>query len=398
MLYRQACGENISRLAFGAMRLPVFEDGSIDQEQVNEMTRYAIEHGVNYFDTASPYHGGRSEISIGKALSPYPRDSFYLVTKFPGHQFMKKYDCQGIFEEQLEKCGVDYFDFYLLHNICENSMPTYTNEEYGIVDYFVKQKELGRIRHLGFSTHARAENLESILDFLGDKIEFCQIQLNYMDWTLQDAKSKIDLLGSRGIPVMVMEPVRGGKLADLGEANNAKLKALRPEESITSWSFRWLMEIPEVTTVLSGMSSFDQMKDNVKTFSEGTPLSKEEWDLMLDIAEDLKNGVPCTACRYCCDGCPAGLDIPMLLAGYNDFKFGGGFTVPMQMDSTSKDKWPENCIGCGACAAVCPQNIEIPDVLSEFAEMLRNGPSWAEMCRQREEAAERLKAQAKSQD
>ncbi|MBR3052612.1 MAG: aldo/keto reductase [Firmicutes bacterium] len=392
MEYSEACGEKISKLAFGTMRLPLLEDGSIDQEQVERMTDYAMANGVNYYDTAYPYHNGYSEIAIGKALAKYPRESFKLVTKFPGHQFMKEYDCEGIFEEQLAKCGVDYFDFYLLHNIYENSFDTYRNEAFGIVDYFVKQKELGRIRHLGFSTHARAENLEEILDFLGDRIEFCQIQLNYLDWTLQNAKKKIELLGSRGIPVMVMEPVRGGKLADLGEENNARLKALRPDESIASWALRWLVEIPEVATVLSGMSCFDQMADNVKTFSEGEPLSKDEWNMMLEIAETLKKGGPCTACRYCCDGCPMELDIPMLLAGYNDMKFAGGMTVSMQMDGTPEEKWPDKCIGCGACASVCPQHIEIPEVLSEFSEMLRNGPSWREICRQREEAAEKLKA------
>ena len=392
MQYSTACGEKISKLAFGTMRLPLKDDGSIDQNQVNEMTDYAMAHGVNYFDTAYPYHDGRSEIAIGKALAKYPRESFRLVTKFPGHQFMKKYDCDGIFHEQLAKCGVDYFEFYLFHNVYENSLATYKSGEYGIVDYFVKQKQLGKIRHLGFSTHARAENLEEILDFFGDRIEFCQIQLNYVDWTLQDAKKKIELLGSRGIPVMVMEPVRGGKLTDLGEENNARLKGLRPGESIASWAFRWLAEIPEVATVLSGMSSLEQMKDNIRTFTDGTPLSEEEWNMMLEIAETLKKGVPCTACRYCCGGCPMGLDIPMLLAGYNDMKFASAFTVKMQMDGTPAEKWPDKCIGCGACASVCPQYIDIPEVLKEFDELLHTGPTWAELCRQREEAAEKMRA------
>ena len=392
MQYSTACGEKISKLAFGTMRLPLKDDGSIDQNQVNEMTDYAMAHGVNYFDTAYPYHDGRSEIAIGKALAKYPRESFRLVTKFPGHQFMKKYDCDGIFHEQLAKCGVDYFDFYLFHNVYENSLATYKSGEYGIVDYFVKQKQLGKITHLGFSTHARAENLEEILDFFGDRIEFCQIQLNYVDWTLQDAKKKIELLGSRGIPVMVMEPVRGGKLTDLGEENNARLKGLRPGESIASWAFRWLAEIPEVATVLSGMSSLEQMKDNIRTFTDGTPLSEEEWNMMLEIAETLKKGVPCTACRYCCGGCPMGLDIPMLLAGYNDMKFASAFTVKMQMDGTPAEKWPDKCIGCGACASVCPQHIDIPEVLKEFDELLHTGPTWAELCRQREEAAEKMRA------
>ncbi len=395
MKYTESCGEKISKLGFGTMRLPLNEDGSIDQDQVNKMTDYAMEHGVNYFDTAYPYHNGNSEIAIGKALAKYPRDSFKLVTKFPGHQFMKKYDCEGIFGEQLKKCGVDYFDFYLLHNIYENSLATYQNKDYGIIDYFVKQKELGKIKHLGFSTHARAENLEGILDYLGDRIEFCQIQLNYMDWTLQDAKDKVELLGSRGIPVMVMEPLRGGKLADLGTENNRRLKALRPDESIAAWSFRWLMNIPEVATVLSGMSSFDQMKDNVKTFSEGVGLSVEEWDMMLEIAESMKTGVPCTACRYCCDGCPMKLDIPMLLAGYNDLKYASALTVKMQMDGTPAEKWPDKCIGCGACASVCPQHIDIPGALKELNEMLHTGPTWADLCKEREEAAEKMRAGVK---
>ena len=396
MIYKAVCGDRISGLAFGTMRLPQ-KDGAIDQEQVNNMTDYAIEHGVNYFDTAYPYHDGRSELAIGEALSKHPRDSFYLADKFPGHQFMKEYDCKGIFEEQLAKCRVDYFDFYLLHNIYENSLPTYKNEEYGIIDYFAEQKKQGRIRHLGFSTHARAENLEDILDYLesrlGGKPDFCQIQLNYMDWTLQDAKAKVELLGSRGIPVMVMEPVRGGKLADLGEDNNARLKAARPDETIASWAFRWLMDIPEVATVLSGMSSFEQMADNVKTFSEGKSLTDEEKDMLMEIAESIKQGVPCTACRYCCEGCPMELDIPMLLAGYNDLKFQSSLTVGMQMDGTPKEKWPHSCIGCGACAAVCPQQIDIPSVMKEFAEMLDKSPSWAELCKQREEAAEKLRSQ-----
>ena len=400
MLYKEACGDRLSRLGFGTMRLPLLENGEIDQEQVNRMTDYAIEHGVNYFDTAYPYHDGKSELALAEALSKYPRDKYYIADKFPGHQFMKEYDCKGIFEDQLKKCRVDYIDFYLLHNIYENSLPTYQNEEYGIVDYFVEQKKLGKIRHLGFSTHARAENLEGILDYLesklGEKPDFCQIQLNYMDWTLQDAKSKVELLGSRGIPVIVMEPLRGGRLADVGEEGNARLKAARPDESVASWSFRWLMELPEVAVVLSGMSKFEQMEDNVKTFCEGEPLNEDEFKLLDEIAESLKKGVPCTACRYCCKGCPMELDIPMLIAGYNDLKFQSSLTAVMQMDGTPKEKWPHNCIGCGACAAICPQQIAIPDVMKEFADMLDKAPSWEEICRQREEAAEKLKNDSQS--
>lgn len=394
MKFKEACGEKVSALGFGTMRLPLLEDGSIDQEQVFKMTDYAYEHGINYFDTAYPYHNGTSELAIGKALAKYPRESFFLADKFPGHQHMKKYDCKGIFEEQLEKCGVDYFDFYLYHNVCENSFATYTNEEYGIKDFFIEEKKNGRIRHLGLSTHARAENLEEILDYFGDVIEFVQIQLNYMDWDLQDAKKKVEIIGKRGLPIIVMEPVRGGKLTDLGDANNEILKGMRPDESIVSWAFRWLQNIPEVAIVLSGMSNFEQMKENIDTFSEGEPLSDDEWNKVLEIADSMKVGAPCTACRYCCDGCPMELEIPTLIAAYNDMKFQTGFTIPMQMDALPDEKRPESCIGCGACAAVCPQQIDIPAVMSEFSEMLKNGPHWAELCRQREEAAEKLRAAA----
>ena len=395
MKYREACGKRVSALGFGTMRLPLLEDGSIDQDQVQRMTDFAMENGVNYYDTAYPYHNGLSEISIGKALAKYPRDSYFLADKFPGHQHMKKYDCSGIFEEQLKKCGVDYFDFYLYHNVCENCFATYTNEEYGIKDFFIEQKRLGRIRHLGLSTHARAENLEEVLDYFGDCIEFVQIQLNYVDWDLQDAKRKVEILRERNLPIIVMEPLRGGKLADLGEENNEVLKAKRPDESIASWSFRWLQTLPEVSIVLSGMSNFDQMKDNVATFSTGEPLRDEEKDVLTGIAESMKVGVPCTACRYCTEGCPMGLDIPMLIAGYNDLKFQTALAVPMQMDVVPAEKRPESCIGCGACASVCPQQIDIPGVMKEFSELLAKAPDWAKMCKEREEAAERLRAEAR---
>ena len=394
MKYRVACGERVSALGFGTMRLPLLEDGSIDQDQVQRMTDFAMENGVNYYDTAYPYHNGLSEISIRKALAKYPRDSYFLADKFPGHQHMKKYDCSGIFEEQLKKCGVDYFDFYLYHNVCENCFATYTNEEYGIKDFFIEQKRLGRIRHLGLSSHARAENLEEVLDYFGDCIEFVQIQLNYVDWDLQDAKRKVKILRERNLPIIVMEPLRGGKLADLGEENNELLRGKRPDESIASWSFRWLQTLPEVAIVLSGMTNFDQMKDNVATFSTGEPLSDEEKGVLTGIAESMKVGVPCTACRYCTEGCPMGLDIPMLIAGYNDLKFQTALAVPMQMDVVPAEKRPESCIGCGACASVCPQQIDIPGVMKEFSELLAKAPDWAKMCKEREEAAERLRAEA----
>ena len=388
-------GLSLSRLGFGAMRLPVNEDGFINQEAVEEMVAYAIGHGVNYFDTAYPYHGGNSEISIGRALSRYPRDTWYLASKYPGHQIAASYDPAQVFEDQLKKCGVEYFDFYLLHNVYENSIATYLDPRWGILDYFREQVKKGRIRHLGFSSHARPDTLEKFLDFAGDDMEFCQIQLNYLDWTLQDAKAKYDLLTRRGIPVWVMEPVRGGRLANLSDEDTAKLKSLRPEESVASWAFRWLMNLPGVKMVLSGMSNMAQMEDNVRTFSDGAPQTGQESALLMELADSMKNALPCTRCRYCCDGCPQGLDIPMLIHAYNDAKFGGGSTVAMQFDALEEDKRPAACVKCGACAAICPQNIDIPAALEELAGILDRTPSWAQVCRQRDEAARKLKEQMK---
>ena len=380
--------KRLGLLGFGTMRLPTHADGSIDEAQVAEMTAYALEHGVNYFDTAYPYHGGESEQVIGRVLSKYPRDSWYLATKYPGHQISSTgYDPAEIFEEQLKKCGVEYFDFYLLHNVYEKSMEVYLDPKWGIIDYFKEQKRLGRIKHLGFSCHAETKGLKEFLDACGEDMEFCQIQLNYLDWTLQDAKGKYDLLTERGIPVWVMEPVRGGRLASLSDAEEAKLKALHPEDSVASWGFRFLQALPNVKMVLSGMSSMEQMVDNVKTFTEDKALSAEETALLLDIAEGMKDSIPCTACRYCCDGCPAGLDIPGLISTYNELRFSPAVNVAMRIEFLPEDKKPTACIGCGQCTRMCPQNIDVPGALKDFAEKLSKLPSWAEICRQREAAA-----------
>lgn len=391
MIYSDFQDKKLSLLGFGAMRLPTREDGSVDEELVRDMTKYAMDNGVNYFDTAFPYHGGHSEVIMGKVLGEYPRDSYYLATKYPGHQISSSYNPAEIFEEQLRKCGVDYFDFYLLHNVYENSMDVYLDPKWGIIDYFKEQKRLGRIKHLGFSTHAKLEGLEQFLDACGEDMEFCQIQLNYLDWTLQDAKGKYELLTERGIPVFVMEPVRGGKLASLDADNEAKLKDLRPDESIPAWGFRFLQGLPNVKMVLSGMSNMEQMVDNVKTFTEEKPLSVQETDLLLEIAEGMKNSVACTACKYCTSGCPMGLDIPGLIATYNEIRFAPVVNSVMHLQAMSADKQPSACIACGKCSQICPQGIDIPQVMKDFAEALDKIPKWADICRQREEEAKKLR-------
>ena len=322
----------------------------------------------------------------------HPRESFYLATKFPGHMVAERYDPADIFEQQLEKCQVEYFDFYLLHNVYENSVGVYDDPRWGIVDYFVEQKKRGRIRHLGFSSHADLPCLTDFLDRYGDKMEFCQLQFNYLDWTMQHGKEKYRLLEQRGIPLWVMEPVRGGKLAALAREDEQRLHAVRPDDSIASFGFRWLQSFDNITMVLSGMSNMEQMADNIKTFDHLDPLSDAEQEIIMEAAERMKNSVPCTACRYCCDGCPMGLDIPDLLHKYNQLRIGSGSSVKMQLDALPKEKWPEACIGCGACAAVCPQKIAIPDQLAAFAAELDKVPSWADVCKERAEAERREKA------
>ncbi len=390
MQYSDFQGEKLPLLGFGTMRLPQKEDKSIDEEQLAVMIDYALKNGVNYFDTAYPYHGGQSETAVGKALSRYPRESYFLATKYPGHQVADSYDPSEVFEDQLKKCGVEYFDFYLLHNVCEDSINVYTDERWGIIDYFAEQKRLGRIKHLGFSSHGRLENLRYFLDYCGDRMEFCQIQLNSIDWVLQEAKEKYELLAERNVPVWVMEPVRGGKLAKLG-ADEEKLKLFRPDESVASWAFRWLFGLENVKMILSGMSDYSQMEDNVRTFSDGKPLSEEEKALYEEITQKLADSLPCTGCRYCTDGCPRKLDIPMLISLYNDAKFGGGTTVPMMLDSLAEDKLPSACIGCGKCSRICPQKIDIPETMKKLTELRKELPDWKKISRERNEAAKKMR-------
>lgn len=394
MIFRDFEDKKLSLLGFGAMRLPSkmeCETKVVDVELTEKMVDYAIANGVNYFDTAYPYHGGKSETIMGEILKKYPRDSFYLATKYPGHQISESYDPAAIFEEQLEKCQVEYFDFYLLHNICESSIATYEDERWDIIGYFKEQKRLGRIKHLGFSTHANMPCLTDFLEKYGDIMEFCQIQLNYLDWTLQQGKEKCELLNSYNIPIWVMEPVRGGKLAKLSDHMEAELNVLRAGESTASWAFRFLQNIPGVTMILSGMSDMNQVIDNVKTFTENKPLSEEENKMLLNIAEGLKNSLPCTACGYCMDGCPAGLDIPYLINEYNQFRYQPGMNIGMRIDALAEDKKPSACMECGSCVAICPQKINIPEALKTFDSELAKQPTWAQICKERDEANKKNK-------
>ena len=392
MKYIDFQGKKLSMLGFGAMRLPTLgKDDAIDVAEAERMIDRAMEAGINYFDTAYPYHGGNSELVTGKILAKYPRESYYIATKYPGHQVLKEYNPAEIFEHQLKKCGVDYFDFYLLHNVSESSIDVYLDEKWGIIDYFCEQKRLGRIKHLGFSTHGLPENLEEFLNAAGDKMEFCQIQLNYLDWTLQRANEKCEMLAKWNIPVWVMEPVRGGKLVDkLPSGAKDQLKDMRPEESIASWCFRYLMTLPNMGVILSGMSTMEQLEDNIKTFTNDRPLSEGEVGALYDIAESLKNNIPCTACGYCLEACPKQLNIPMLIEVYNDLRYAPGVNSASKIEFMPEDKRPTACICCGRCMKLCPQKIEIPKVLMDFSELLTTIPSWRAICAEREEAAAKL--------
>ncbi len=382
MIYRDLCGEKVSLLGFGAMRLPV-KDGEVDYNETEKMLDCAIAAGVNYIDTAWPYHSGDSERVVSRILAKYPRGSYFLADKYPGHQTADSYDPAGLFEEQLKKCNVDYFDFYLLHNVNENSIGVYKDPKWGIIDYFIEQKKAGRIRHLGFSTHGGVKMIKEFLDEYGEYMEFCQIQSNYLDDTLQNAGEKYELLTERAIPVIVMEPVRGGKLARLDEGIENKLREMRTGTSTASWAFRWLQSYSNISVILSGMSNMEQLKDNLATFDKEDPLTEEERAYLADVAEGMKDSLPCTGCAYCVDGCPIGLDIPNLISIYNELRFQSNIVSAMRLEGADEATLPSACISCGACSSICPQKIDIPAAMSDLADRISKMPKWADVCRER---------------
>ena len=376
MIYNDFQDIRLSALGFGSMRLPVTggDDSCIDEPAALDMVDTAMKNGINYYDTAWGYHGENSELVMGKALERYPRESFYLATKFPGYDPANWGKVEEIFEKQLKKLKVEYFDFYLFHNVCEMNIDAYLDDEkYHIYSYLMEQKKNGRIRHLGFSCHGNMPVLKRFLDAYGKDMEFCQLQVNYLDWTFQQGKEKVDLLNEIGIPVWVMEPLRGGKLSGLAPEYEAKLKELRPDEEIAAWAFRFLQSIPGVTMILSGMSNEEQLEKNLETFAEDRPLNVTEMDALLEIAKKMLSvgTVPCTACHYCVSHCPMGLDIPHLLSLYNEHAYtGGGFIAPMALSALPPEKQPSACLKCRSCEQVCPQQIRISEVLSDFTEKL----------------------------
>jgi predicted aldo/keto reductase-like oxidoreductase len=365
-------GVKLSRLGMGNMRLPTQNGmGPIDREKAQAIIDYAITKGINYFDTAYVYHNGESEKFLGEALKKYPRESYYLATKF---FVLANPDVKAVFEEQLARLQTDYIDFYLLHAMGMNPPERYLDKQHGIMNYLLDQKKAGRIRYLGFSFHGSPEQLENSLNAYD--WDFVQIQLNYLDWTLQDAKKLYEMITERNIPVIVMEPCRGGRLASLSPETDAILKAAQPERSIASWAFRWLMRLDNVHVILSGMSSMEQIIDNVNTFEKDDPLTDEMSEILMNAGEMLLKqlNVPCTSCRYCCEECPQGLDIPGLLSIYNEYALTQSPMALMGLGRMEKGKKPEDCIECGNCMKHCPQSIGIPEVMKKLAEAAAKKP------------------------
>ena len=377
MQYIDFQGEKLSTLGFGAMRLPVIDgnENDVDEAATFEMVDYAIEHGINYFDSAWGYHGGNSERVMGRALARYDRDSFFLATKFPGYDPTNFGKHEAIFAEQLERAAVDYYDFYLMHNVCELNIEQYLDDEkFGTVSYFVEQQRAGRIKHLGFSVHGNFETFKRFIDAYGDVMEFCQIQLNYMDWEFQDARAKVELLRERGIGIWVMEPLRGGILISLDDEDMAPLRALRPNANAIEWAFAFVRGVEGVDVVLSGMSNMEQLRENVALFEQPDSLSDDEKAALLALGRKMAGakGVPCTKCHYCVSHCPMELDIPRLLELYNEHvsRPSFAFIAPMALGAMPQDKHPSACISCYACTTVCPQQIKIPEALADFAELM----------------------------
>ncbi|MBR6559479.1 MAG: aldo/keto reductase [Clostridia bacterium] len=377
MIFRKFKDLDISALGMGCMRFPTHgEDNQVDMEKTAEMIDLAMKSGINYYDTAWGYHGGESEKVMGELLSKYPRDSYYLATKFPGYTTdnIKPGKPAEIFPRQLEKCKVDYFDFYLFHNVSEYNIDAYMDPQNGILDYLLARKAEGKIRHLGFSTHGNLDTMRRFLEGYGEHMEFCQIQFNWLDLTLQNGKEKLELLREYNMPVIVMEPVRGGRLVSLTDEYAERLKTAAPDRTAAEWAFRFLHGYEDIFVTLSGMSNMDQLKENIATYEKESPLSEDDLAVLSGIAKDMMalKTFTCTGCKYCLDYCPQKLNIPDLIKIYNKHLFRGGNTISADMMADiEEDKRPNSCIACGGCESVCPQGIKISEVMASFSAKLK---------------------------
>lgn len=361
---RMGNGKLISRLGFGCMRFPTQADGKIDRAAAMEMLDAAYKGGVNYFDTAYGYHDYESENFTGEALKRYPRDSYYLTTKLPIWLVETEEDVDRLFDEQRAKCGVDFFDFYLIHALDHDRWER--AKRLGVYERLLKKKEQGLIGQLGFSYHGDIETFRDCVDSCA--WDLVQIQINYVDYTMNDAKAYHDKLCEKNIPCVVMEPVRGGFLANLPASAQSELRRVNNDPD-AKWALRWCLDMPNMLIILSGMSTLEQVRQNLELFSGHAPMAAEEYVALARSREALLNikTVPCTACGYCMD-CPFGVDIPGVFAIYNEYKlFGNPFRAKEDYRRMGEIGHPADaCTRCGACMPMCPQGIEIPDRLAEI--------------------------------
>ena len=366
MTYREfpGIGAKISLLGYGLMRMPKTGNGpEIDKEKGFALIDEALKGGVNYFDTAWFYHDGLSETFAGEALSRHPRDSYYLASKLPMRLLESGEQAEEIFNKQLEKCKVDYFDFYLLHNL--NGPLWEKTLKNGAVDFAMTLKGKGKIKRLGFSFHGENKDFPKILDYT--KWDFVQIQANYYDWDIF-SKEQYEEAEKRGIPVVVMEPLRGGELAKLRPDAREVLEKAEPGSTPAKWAFRYIAKKKNVLTVLSGMTQMEHLKENLTTFSPLEPLSEEEEKTLATALKTYKESgiVPCTGCRYCTP-CPAGVAIPDIFKIYNDYRRGARINQTRRAyEALGKDAQATACVECGACLKKCPQSIDIPKELKRI--------------------------------
>ena len=370
MQYRKWYDKEIvtSTLGFGAMRLKVV-DGEIDEAKGLALIDKAYQNGVNYFDTAVPYTDGKNETFVGKALKRYPRNSFYLATKLTIRLYKTKEELKKVIDKQLQNLQTDYIDFYLMHALNKNTFRTI--KEWNIMEIVEGWKKEGKIRNIGFSFHDDYETFKEIVDYY--PWDFCQIQLNYMDDEIQQGIQGYHDLVKKEIPVVIMEPVKGGKLASFNEKVASKLKKYNPEASLSSWAMRWVASLDGVKVILSGMNEMDQLEDNLNTFNNFKKLNEEEQKLIKEVKEDLKKitEVGCTNCEYCMP-CTVGVNIPGNFRIFNDYAMykAEGDSKWRYNDLIGKKANASLCIECGKCVPQCPQGIDIPNELKRMLKVL----------------------------
>lgn len=366
--------ETIGKLGFGFMRLPM-NGSEIDMDETNKMVDAFMEKGFNYFDTAYVYIGGKSEVALRESLvKRYPRESFKIASKLPLWDIKTKEEIDKIFNETMERLGLDYIDFYLLHSM--NLDRFKQAEEMGAWDYIKEKKAEGKIKHIGFSFHDSAEHLEEALKMCADDTEFIQLQINYIDWESDNVQSRkcYEVARKYNKPIIIMEPVKGGSLVALPTKAQDIFKEVNPELSIPSWAIRYCASLDGILTVLSGMSDMAQMEDNLSYMADFKPLNDTEYKAIEEAVKIINEvpTIPCTNCKYCVDGCPMSINIPRLFSVANqNKKFGDESKKPYNMRSykdATKDKGlASQCIQCGACEGHCPQHIEIIEELKKIA-------------------------------